>query len=120
MAKPPMIKVNLDKVYKKLSPANIARGQVAMAYQMQLDMAPFVPKKSGDLRASGHVLPGGTGIKYNTPYARAQYYGGTYGKGWSASWSQGRTPGTGPRWDKKAKGIYGKNWPKAFMKGASL
>lgn len=114
------VKVDLRGAQRKLSGQNITRGRVAMANQALMDMDRFVPKRKGDLSASGHVSVSGKTIDYNTPYARAQFYGHSFKKGTSFSFKSYTTPGTGPRWDLKAKGLYGKNWPKVFKKGASL
>lgn len=114
------VKVDLRGVRKKLGPQNITRGRVAMANQVLMDMDRFVPKREGDLAASGHVLGLGDSVEYNTPYARAQFYGRSFKKGTSFIFKSYTTPGTGTRWDLKAKGIYGKNWPKILKKGAGL
>ena len=41
---------------------------------------------------------------------RAQFYGSSYNKHRSFKFSKYTTPGTGPRWDLKAKGMYGDKW----------
>lgn len=114
------VKVDLRGAQKKLGTQNITRGRVAMANQALMDMTPFVPKRDNNLAASGHVTGLGNSIEYNTPYARAQFYGHSFKKGTSFSFRNYTTPGTGARWDLKAQGLYGKNWPLAFKKGANL
>lgn len=114
------VKVDLRGAQRKLSGQNITRGRVVMANQALMDMDGFVPQLSGDLRASGHVADQGRTIEYSTIYARAQFYGSTFSKGVTRTWSKGKLAGTGPRWDLKAKGLYGKSWPKVFKKGAGL
>ncbi|MBF0778181.1 minor capsid protein [Streptococcus cuniculi] len=112
------IKVDLSGVKSKLSDRNILLGKVAMANQMLLDMTNFVPmaNEGGALRASGHVIENGNGIEWNTVYARAQFYG-TNG---IVSFQHYSTPGTGKRWDEKAKAIYMNRWQDVFAKGAGL
>ncbi|MBL5010076.1 minor capsid protein [Enterococcus lactis] len=50
-------------------------------------------------------------ILYETKYARRQFY--LNGKKYT-------TPGTGPRWDLKAKSLYMPSWKKAYLKGAGI
>lgn len=114
------VKVDLRGAQKKLSSQNLTRGKVAMANQALMDMDRYVPLETNALRASGHVTDGGNAVEYNTPYARAQFYGSTFSRGVTRTWSKGKEAGTGPRWDLKAKGIHGKNWPQTFKKGAGL
>ena len=106
------VKVDLGGVTRKLSQANLNRGQYAMANQMLSDMNQFVPKKESSLRTTGHVSDGGSEIIWNTSYARKHFYA-------PGNWKY-TTPGTGPRWDLKAKTIYMNDWTKAFKGGAGL
>ena len=39
-------------------------------------LEPYLPKKEGDLRASGEII-GNSLIQYSTPYTRAQFFGVT-------------------------------------------
>ena len=71
----------------------------------------FVPRKSNTLRTSAHLKNDGSVILYETKYAKRQFY--LRGKKYS-------TPGTGPRWDLKAKGLHGKSWKRAFLRGAGV
>lgn len=103
------ITVNLGGVEKKLSPQAEQRGQYALANQALADMNQFVPMDEGILRQTATIDIDGKGINYNTPYARRQFYMHAYNY---------TTPGTGPRWDNKAKGMYMSDWINAFMKGA--
>lgn len=106
------VKVDLSGVRRKLSPTNFKRGQFAMANQAMADMNTFVPKREGDLRNSAHIDSGGQFVVWETPYAKRQFYGiGIHNY---------TTPGTGPRWDLKAKGMYLNSWVDAFKKGAKL
>lgn len=102
------IKVDIGRINKKFGPNAKKVAEYAIANQAMLDMERFVPLRDGDLRGSGHVS--GNQIVYNTVYARAQFYGGAYNKKRSWHWSKGKTAGTGPRWDLKAKGMYGDKW----------
>lgn len=106
------VKVDLSGVRRKLSPTNFKRGQFAMANQAMADMNTFVPKREGDLRNSAHIDSGGQFVVWETPYAKRQFYGiGIHNY---------TAPGTGPRWDLKAKGMYLNSWVDAFKKGAKL
>ena len=124
------VKIDLKGVEKKVSPQNLAKGRLAVANQMLLDMEPFVPKRKGILRASGHVRQ--DSIVYATPYARLLYYGKKR-KGFFSEkqrkfffankkelLSQKPTPGTGPRWDKKASALYAKNWAEVGAKAMGV
>ena len=100
------VEVNIKGVRTKLSPEAMKRGRYALA-----DMNPFVPRKSNTLRATAHLKNDGSAILYETKYAKRQFY--LRGKNYS-------TPGTGPRWDLKAKRLYGKSWKRAFLRGAGI
>lgn len=106
------VKVDLGGVTRKLSQANLNRGQYAMANQMLSDMNQFVPKKESSLRTTGHVSADGKQVVWNTPYAKRQFY--------APGGFKYSTPGTGPRWDLKAKPIFINDWTKAFKGGAGL
>lgn len=110
------INVNLKGVRQKLSQQSQLQGRRALANQALADMNQFVPMKENILRQTGTIDIDGTGINYNTPYAKAQFYG-RVGKGGYPVRNY-TTPGTGPRWDNKAKAIYMRDWLNAFVKGA--
>jgi hypothetical protein len=112
------IKVDLKGVERKLSAQNLRRGKLAMSNQMLLDMKRFVPKRDGNLRASGHAKV--DAVKYTEVYARAQFYGASYKKGTSYTFKRYSEPGTGKRWDLKAKAKYFGSWKDVFAKGAGL
>lgn len=105
------IEIDLGGVYDKLSPQMVARGRRALANQAMADMNQFVPAKSHVLRMGVSIDIDGSSIQYNTPYAAKQFY---------VQHINYTTPGTGPRWDLKAKGIYMSDWEKAFLGGAQL
>ncbi|GGB26821.1 hypothetical protein GCM10011409_00180 [Lentibacillus populi] len=103
------VSINLSGVRKKLSQGNVNRGRYALANQALADMNQFVPMDEGILRQTATIDIDGSGINYNTPYARRMFYMYMYNY---------TTPGTGPRWDNKAKAIYMRDWLNAFLKGA--
>nr|DAN82631.1 MAG TPA: Minor capsid protein [Caudoviricetes sp.] len=124
------VKIDLKGVEKKVSPENFAKGKLAIANQMLLDMEPYVPKRKGELRSSGHVRQ--DSIIYETPYARLRYYGKKR-KGFFSEkqrkfffankeklLSQKPKPGTGPRWDKKAAALHSKNWADVGLKAMGV
>ena len=124
------VKIDLNGVKKKVSPENFAKGKLAIANQMLLDMEPYVPKRKGILRSSAHVRQ--DSVVYVTPYARLLYYGKKR-KGFFSEkqrkfffankeklLSQRPTPGTGPRWDKKAAALPSKKWGDVGLKAMGL
>ena len=103
------VKVDLSGAKAKMDQGNVNRGRYAFANQAMADMNQFVPMKDNILRMSATVDITGEAINYNTPYARRLFYMPMYNY---------TTPGTGPRWDNKAKAIYMRDWINAFVKGA--
>lgn len=103
------VSVNLQVPKQKLSPNNVKRGRYALANQALSDMNPFVPMLEGVLRQTGQVSGDGAELIWNTPYAARLFYIYMYNY---------TTPGTGPRWDMRAKGMFMSDWLKAFKKGA--
>lgn len=108
-----MIKVvvDLSGAKRKLSPQARRQGQQAMANQALADMNQFVPMDESTLRQTATVDIDGAGINYNTPYARKLFYMHMFNY---------TTPGTGPRWDNKAKAIFMRDWERAYLKGAGI
>lgn len=107
------IDIDLSKVYEKLSDSNIESGQRALANQALVDMNEnFVPKRDGNLRDFVGLSVDGSTIFWYSVYARKHYY-----TDFSPNYT---TPGTGPYWDMKAKGIFMSDWIDAFVKGAKL
>ena len=104
------VEINLDRVMTRLSDQALQRGRYALASQALADMNQYVPKRESNLRTAVSIGLDGAEIIYNMPYAKAQFYAPG---GWDYT-----TPGTGPRWDEKAKGIHMESWRKAFIKGA--
>ena len=124
------VKIDLNGVKKNVSPENFAKGKLAIANQMLLDMDPYVPKRKGILRASAHVRQ--DSVVYVTPYARLLYWGKKR-KGFFSEkqrkfffankeklLSQRPTPGTGPRWDKQAAALHSKKWGDVGLKAMGL
>jgi Minor capsid. len=83
-------------------------GQYALVNQVHQDSNRYAPKLTGDMRNQSSVTLDGKQIIWHTPYARRQYYAPG---GWKYT-----TPGTGPKWDQKAKSIHGKEWEKIVEK----
>lgn len=107
----PGITVDLTGVRAKVSQQAFDRGQYNMAQTMHATMNEnFVPFKDGDLRNLSNVAPDGKTIEWSAPYARKHYY-----TNFSPNYT---TPGTGPYWDIKAKGMFMSDWIDAFTKGA--
>lgn len=113
-----MVKVSIDlaPVYKQTNRSNIEKAKLGMMNQMLSDMQPFVPNDQGILQQTGTIGVDKSSLHWVTPYARAQYYG-TNGK---AVFSNYTTPGTGPYWDLKAKGLFMSDWMNVFTKGAGF
>ena len=105
------VKVNLSGVRTKVSSDAMRRGRYALGNQAMADMNQFVPRKNNILRQSVHLSSNGEKIIYDTKYAKRQFY--LNGKKYT-------TPGTGPRWDLKAKGAYLNACKRAFLKGAGI
>ena len=42
------VKIDLKGIEKKVSSSALAKGKLAIANQMMIDMQPFIPRKSGD------------------------------------------------------------------------
>lgn len=112
------VDVDLSGATRKVSPASVARGRVAMASQMILDMDRFIPMRGGGgrLRASGSIGGAGETISYNTVYARAQFYG-TNG---IVTFRKYTTPGTGKDWLTPAKAANLESWKQKALKGMGL
>jgi len=106
-----MVKIDIDLsgAYKKLNSQSVNRGRYAVANQALADMNQFVPKDEGTLRTATSIDLDGSNINYNMPYAARMFYMPMYNY---------TTPGTGPRWDVKAKRMFMSDWVNAFKKGA--
>lgn len=109
------VHVDLDGFMEHTSLDNVKRGQYALVNQAMYDMEQFVPKDRPEepLRQSVHTTSDGSKIIYSTPYARAQFYGIINGH----PVHNYTTPGTGKRWDLKAKSMFMSSWIDSFTKG---
>lgn len=107
------VDIDLDSFMEQTSLTNVKRGQYALINQAMSDMEQFVPKNQGHLRDSVHATSNGSQITYAMPYAKAQFYGIINGH----PVHNYSTPGTGKRWDLKAKSMFMDSWVKAFTKG---
>ncbi|SHI01830.1 minor capsid protein [Virgibacillus chiguensis] len=103
------VDINLKGAQHKLKSQIIKKGRRSLANQALSDMNQFVPMDEGVLRQTATIDIDGTAINYDTPYAARLFYMPMYNY---------TTPGTGPRWDMKAKRIFMSDWINAFMKGA--
>ncbi|WP_342505867.1 minor capsid protein [Sporosarcina sp. FSL K6-2383] len=103
------VTINLEGAKRKLSAEAVRRGKYALANQALADMNQFVPMDEGILRLSASIDIDGSAINYNMPYAGRMFYMYMYNY---------TTPGTGPRWDLKAKSAFMSDWIRAFTKGA--
>lgn len=110
------VKVDLSGINKKLSAGNMQSAKYSMMNQMLMDMQPFVPNDQGTLQQTGVISADRGSLVWNTPYAKAQFYG-TNGK---VVFKNYTTPGTGKRWDLRAKGLYMSDWQKVFIRGLNL
>ncbi|MCV2505654.1 minor capsid protein [Melissococcus plutonius] len=114
------IKINFndEKLRKKTDINNLKLAQFALMNQVYADMNLYAPRKEGKLRDDSYV--NGTTVFYPLPYAKAQFHGGFITKnGRKIKFSHYTTPGTGPRWDLKAKGMHMQSWQRAFVKGGN-
>ena len=97
-----------------LSGPALDRARYTLANQAMSDMDQFVPFKQGDLAGSAH-LDGNDNIVYNTPYAKAQFYGliTNYKTGQRSrvrNYTVSEHPQAYRRWDLRAKSLYGDDW----------
>lgn len=106
-----MVRIDIDlKVPRqKLSQQNINRAKYALANQALADMNQFVPADEFVLRQTGRVSGDAEEVIWDMPYAARMFY---------MMMRNYTTPGTGPRWDNKAKAIYMNNWLNVFKRGA--
>lgn len=96
------IKVGIDfsGFEQRFSNQNLNDAKLLAANDAHQTMEKYVPKLSGNLRSESSVAKNGENVIYETPYARAQFYGVING-GKVRNYS---TPGTGKRWDLRLKG----------------
>ncbi len=104
------VDVDVEKIQPKINKAT-AKAQYVYANQVHADMNQYVPMLTGDLRNQSTIAIDGKSIYYNVPYARYQFY---------IQHSRYTTPGTGPRWDLKAKAIHGRSWARVAGRAMNL
>ena len=112
------VKVDLSGIERKLSPMSIKKGHVAMISQAKIDMEPYIPRFDGLLRASGR--PTDRGVEYDTPYARAQFYGSSYNKYRTFTFKHYSEPGTGKRWDLRVPKARKEEWGRAALRAMGV
>ena len=105
------IHLDVGNVDQLLNSTNKQRAKLALTSQMAMDMEKYVPLRKGPLRANLTITP--DRLSYGAVYARAQFYG-TNG---IVSFHNYTTPGTGPRWDRKASEDYMDSWVDTFKRG---
>lgn len=105
------IHLDVGSVEQLLSHTNKQKAKLALTSQMGKDMEKYVPLRKGPLRANLTITP--DRLSYGAVYARAQFYG-TNG---IVSFHNYTTPGTGPRWDRKASKDYMDSWVDTFKRG---
>lgn len=103
------VSINTRDIDKKLSKANLNNANRIVAGQMLMDMTPFVPFRKGTLRGSAHL--NGNVLSWNTPYARRRFYEENVNF---------TTPGTGARWDNRAKAVNMDSWLRVLKKGIGV
>ncbi len=116
-----MLHVKLDGmgIDRKLSVQNLEGGLFALTNQAHADMTIYVPRKEGNLRSKSFVK--GNRIVYAAPYAKAQFRGMRHTKnGKAIRFRKYSTPGTGRRWDLRAKANHMSAWREAFIKGGGF
>ncbi|HEL2057761.1 TPA: capsid protein [Streptococcus suis] len=106
--------VKMDRALEKTDEKALVNGRIALANQILIDVDPYIPLRDGPLRLSGRVEQMGRIVSHNTVYARAHYYG-TNG---IVDFHNYSTPGTGPKWDERAKENHMNSWEQVYVKGA--
>lgn len=108
---------DLNVFSRMLQSAGSPGVKIQVLNQMHQDMEQYVPKRAGFLRSQSFVND--TGVHYTAKYSKAQFYGLVNGhrvRNYS-------TPGTGRRWDLRAKAVYKTDWQKvaanAYLKEVS-
>lgn len=94
------VRANLGGVRRKTKKM-VQLGQYALANQVHADSNLYAPEKSTDLKNQSNVSDDNKQIIWNTPYARRQYYN---------QYTNYTKPGSGPKWDQKAKSIHKSDW----------
>lgn len=117
------VSVDLSGLNNMLSRTSLERARAVLADQALSDMDQFVPYKQGHLADSGH-LDNDNNIVYDTPYAKAQFYGkikykdknGNYKTSPVLHYTQTKKRHPTKRWDLKAAKLYGDDWANKVKK----
>lgn len=94
------VQVSLNGVHTRIERFT-DRAQYILANQVLADSNNYVPELSGDLKRYAIVSNDNKNILWTQPYARRQYYG---------NFKNYTKPGTGPKWDEKAKSNHLSSW----------
>lgn len=112
------VDVDLSGIDKKFSKENVDRASYTLMNQMLTDMTQFVPRDTGHLRDSGVIDESRKQLQWNTPYAKAQFYGVITSRSGSQHRIHNYTePNTGRRWDLRAKAKFMPAWKRTVLKG---
>lgn len=111
------VKVAAGGYQQKVSSRNLDRALFTMVSgQVHPDMNLYVPKRQNHLRDKSFVR--GNKVTYMMPYAKAQFRGFIVTRsGKVVRIRNYSTPGTGRRWDLRAKANHMAAWRKAFIEG---
>ena len=109
------VSYNGKKLTDVFSKANLEKANYVVANQAMQDMDQFVPYKQGHLAGSAHISGNKQTIVYNTPYAKAQFYGfiTNYKTGQQSrirNYTRSEHPQASRRWDLRAKNLYMNRW----------
>lgn len=104
------VSIDLSGINRRFSTSHLNSVQYDLANQVMSDMDQFVPARRPFLANTAHITSGGHTIEYNTPYAKAQFYGVVGGKYPVRNYTTAIHPQATKRWDLKAKSLYGQQW----------
>lgn len=100
------VDINTAKIMRARGLGGDNRAQVYLASEVKRLSDPYVPFQSGVLKNTAVVVPDGSAVVYNTPYAHYQYYGKVMAgrapkkyTGKDLTYSGGGL--RGPQWDKR-------------------
>jgi hypothetical protein len=110
------IEVNINDMGLKDMPLRIAKAQRAYGDQVHSDMNIYVPKQTGHLRDNSSLNNESNNVVYRENYSRGQFYGFANGR----RIHHYTTPGTGRRWDLKAKANHLESWKKIIIKAGGF
>lgn len=104
-----------------LKPSAFDEANYIVANQAMADMKQFVPYKQGQLAGSAHIDENKRTIVYDTPYAKAQFYGfitnyKTEQQSRIRNYTRTEHPKASRRWDLRAKNLYMNKWEQKALK----